>query len=530
MNEHLERLIRSLSDPSVYPHHPDSVRVIQTHISVVFLAGELVYKIKKPLFLGFLDFTTLEKRNFFCHQEVGLNSRFSNNIYLGVVSIFESSSGIVSLGGEGRVIEYAVLMRLIPENKILKNALALDLVSVSTIEKVADSIRYYHSKASRGPQISIFGAPEVITQNIKENFSQTESFIGKTISNETFKFIKYSSLSFVEQKRALLEQRVKEGDIRDCHGDLHLDHVVLLDQIMLVDCIEFNDRFRYSDCLADIAFLLMDLDFSGYPAFSDIVRKQYLIERPDEDCQELLRFYKVYRAYVRGKVQSFTLNEPEIDADYKLKALLTASDYFRLARSYLEPSVEPTLVIMCGLMGTGKSFLASKLALRLGIQSLRSDVIRKLSLGFTNLEHSLDKYREGIYTRESSDKVYSMMLDEAGRRLSRREHVIIDASFQKLSHRIAARRLARKHKAKILLIHCITPDNIIHARLIERIQRLEEPSDGRWELLNLQKSDFDPVGPDEKDGYLEYNPNIDTNKFLTKVATQISFGIGNNSI
>lgn len=524
MNEHVERLIHALSNPSIYPHHPDSVQVIQTHISIVFLAGEFVYKVKKPLSLGFLDFTTIEKRKFFCQQEVDLNSRYSRDIYLGVVAIHESQVCGVNIRGDGAEIEYAVLMRLIPEDKILLNALAHDLVDETTIDRVADSILKFHLQAARGPQISIFGAPEVIMHNVRENFYQTEPFIGKTISSETFELIRRESFIFMEQNKEFLEKRVKEGHIRDCHGDLHLDHVVLFDQIMLVDCIEFNDRFRYSDQLADLAFLLMDLDFLGYHAFSNRVLKRYMRDFPDENAQNLLQFYKSYRAYVRGKVQSFTLNEPEVDEKSRIRSAAIASDYFLLSRAYFEPKPEPALIITCGLMGSGKTFLATRLAKRSGAQIIRSDVIRKQSLGLAPSAHRLDNYGEGIYTRKSSEKTYQTLFNEASAALKRRESVILDASFARRSDRMTAKKLARDENARFMLIQCEAPDDVIHSRLVDRIKQSGEPSDGRWELYHKQKADFEAIGNDENEGYVKYLPNIDINEILTPIAKEIAFG------
>lgn len=529
MNELVERLIAALSDPTIYPHHPDSVRVIQTHISIVFLAGSFVYKLKKPLSLGFLDFTTLEKREFYCRQEVKLNSRFSRDIYLGVVPVNESPEDGINLNGYGPVIEYAVLMRFVPDEKILKNALAQNTVEQTTIDRVADNILEYHSKASGGPRVSIFGAPEVIMQNVLENFIQTEPFIGKTIALETFEFIKRESLGYLKRNREFLEERVKQGHIRDCHGDLHLDHVVLFDPIMLMDCIEFNDRFRYSDCLADLAFLLMDLDFSGYPAFSHRVLARYMRDCQDNKSNELLRFYQSYRAYVRGKVQSFTLNEPEIDEKTRFRSASIAKDYFALARVYFAPRPEPALVITCGLMGSGKSFLSSRLGTRLGIDPIRSDVVRKKSFGLERSEHMLDNYGAGIYTRESSDRTYGAMLDEAKTRLGEGRHVILDASFAQKRLRLEALNLAKSLDARFILIHCEASDDIIHERLAARMKDVQEPSDGRWELYHSQKADFEKVNPGEESGYVRYTPDIDINTFLTSTAREIAFGFPNSA-
>ncbi|MFH0958281.1 MAG: AAA family ATPase [Pseudomonadota bacterium] len=529
MNEHVERLIVALSDPSTYPHRPDSVRVIQTHISIVFVAGELVYKLKKPLSLGFLDFTTLEKRKFFCRQEVELNSRFSRDIYLGVVSVNESLEHGINLRDEGSEIEYAVLMRFVPDNKILKNALAQNTVEPAIIDKVADSIREFHSKASGGSRVSIFGAPEVIMQNVLENFIQTEPFIGKTIPADIFEEIKKESLGYLERNREFLEKRVKLGHIRDCHGDLHLDHVVLSDPIMLVDCIEFNDRFRYSDCLADLAFLLMDLDFSGYPGYSNRALARYMVDCPDQKAYDLLRFYQSYRAYVRGKVQSFTSNESEIDKKTRIQSVSIARDYFSLARAYFAPPPKPALMITCGLMGSGKSFLSSRLGTRLGIDIIRSDVVRKEALGLRRTEHKLDNYGTGIYTREASEMTYGVMLDEADKQLGKGRHVILDASFAKRKLRLEARDLAKRLGARFGLIHCEASDDVIHKRLVARIEDVEEPSDGRWELYHRQKDDFEKIDPREETGCVRYTPNIDFNQFLTSIAIEIAFGFANST-
>jgi len=321
----LEALIRALSNPIVYPNQPQSVQVIQTHISVVFIAGKLVYKVKKPLNLGFLDFTTLEKRRHFCEQEVKLNSRFSEGIYLGVVSICQSGSG-VNLSGDGEEIEVAVLMSLIPEDRIMTNMLKHDLITGEILDKIADKIAYFHSNAARGPGIASFGSIEVIYQNLRENFDQVIPFVGRTIDEDTYDQISQLSLDFVDLHKELFPDRMKGGFIRDCHGDLHVDHVVILDRIMLVDCIEFNDRFRYSDTVADLAFLLMDLDFQGYPAFAKYLAEKYAHTSGDAGLPNLVRFYQSYRAVIRGKVLGFELDESEISGAERDAAVTTARD------------------------------------------------------------------------------------------------------------------------------------------------------------------------------------------------------------
>ena len=329
MTGRLDDLIPTLSDPSIYPHHPDSIQVVQTHISVVFIAGELVYKIKKPLDLGFLDFTTLEKRKYFCQQEVRLNSRFSEGIYLGVEAIHEGPSGI-NLKGEGAEIEAAVLMRRIPHERLLIGMLHNNQVTPELLDRLADRLAYFHSNAAGGPQITSFGSNHVIYQNLKENFEQTINFIGRTIDAQTHEAVSTLATEFLEKHQSLFRERMERGFIRDCHGDLHLEHVVILDEIMLYDCIEFNDRFRYGDTAADLAFLLMDLDFRGYPAFADRIAGRYAEWSGDREILRLLGFYKSYRAFVRGKVEGFILDEPEVSESERQSAREVAKKYFAL--------------------------------------------------------------------------------------------------------------------------------------------------------------------------------------------------------
>ena len=342
MSGSLDDLIRALSDPSVYPHKPQSVRVLQTHISVVFIADDLVYKIKKPVNFGFLDFTTLEKRRFFCQQEVVLNSRFSKNLYLGVVAIYEGPSG-VNLRGDGEEIEAAVLMRRVHESQTMQKMLEDERITPEILDRIADRLAYFHSQAATNAEITSFGSAEVIYQNLRENFEQTKPYIRRTIKDRTHEEVSRLAMSFLESHKGLFQQRMRQGFIRDCHGDLHLDHVVIVDGIMLYDCIEFNDRFRYGDTASDLAFLLMDLDFRGYPAFSERISKRYAASSGDREVLQLLPFYKSYRAFVRGKVLGFTLDEAEISSEEKESARAMAGDYFRLALSYFKPPPSPAL-------------------------------------------------------------------------------------------------------------------------------------------------------------------------------------------
>ena len=518
----LEALIRALSNPAVYPNQPQSVQVIQTHISVVFIAGKLVYKVKKPLNLGFLDFTTLEKRRHFCEQEVKLNSRFSEGIYLGVVSICQSGSG-VNLSGEGEEIEVAVLMSLIPEDRIMTNMLKHDLITGEILDKIADKIAYFHSSADRGHGIASFGSIEVIYQNLRENFDQVIPFVGRTIDKDTYDQISRLSLDFVDLHKELFIDRMKGGFIRDCHGDLHVDHVVILDRIMLVDCIEFNDRFRYSDTVADLAFLLMDLDFQGYPAFAKYLAKKYTHASGDAGLPKLVLFYQSYRAFIRGKVLGFELDESEISDAERDAAVTTARDYFGLSLSYLKSPPPAALIIMCGLMATGKSFLAKKLAKRLGIDYLRSDEIRKDLHGVGRFQHRFETYCDGIYAANGTKRTYEALFNSARQYLTQGKSIILDASFISYEYRNLARQLAYEAKARFRMIECTAPENIIKERLTARLTQENEPSDARWEIFQSQKVAFQPIGPDEWKDHRLWDSTNDPDTFLVPLVRELIF-------
>ena len=350
MTAELERLINGLSDPSRYPVPTDHVQVIHTHASVVFIAGDLVYKVKKPVNLGFLDFSTLEKRQFFCQREVILNSRFSHDIYLGVAPIFESSDGF-NFDGTGTVVDAAVVMRRIPDNCFMISMLENDEVTPTTLDRLADRLAYFHSRADRGPDISPFGEIDVIHGNLKENFDQVARYVNRTLDRDTYEFISAAAIDFLFLRESLFRERVRGGFIRDCHGDLHVDHVLILDGIMFYDCIEFNDRFRYGDTASDLGFLLMDLEFLGFPAYAQRITERYATYSGDRAILELLNFYKSYRAVVRGKVRSMSLDEPEINPEEKSKLADRARDHFSLALACFKAPPPPSLIILSGTYG-----------------------------------------------------------------------------------------------------------------------------------------------------------------------------------
>ena len=330
-------MIDDLMDPSAYPEDIGKIKLAQTHISTVFIGDEFVYKIKKPVNFGFLDFSTLEKRNYYCKNEVELNSRFSDDIYLGVYPVtFDGEK--YAIDGAGDVVDYAVKMRRLSDDDLLKTRFKKGIVTSEDIDRIGTAIAGFHKKFARSKEIDEFGKLETVKFNTDENFEQTSEFVGNSISKEQYDDLKNWTDEFYKEHKNLFEQRIKSGKIRDCHGDLHMEHICLTDPIIIFDCIEFNERFRYSDILSDIAFLLMDLEFNGGRRLSEQLCKAYLKrvgEKDDEITYQLIKFYKIYRAYVRGKVTSFILKDSSMPDDKKTEARNTAQKYFALAHSYI---------------------------------------------------------------------------------------------------------------------------------------------------------------------------------------------------
>jgi aminoglycoside phosphotransferase family enzyme len=289
---------------------------------------------------GFLDFTTTEKRKFYCSQEVQLNKRLAEDIYIGVsyVVFDKDQYRIIDPPGAFKPVDHAVKMRVIPDEVLLKNRFKNGLLTNDDMDHTAKVIANFHATAARSTEIDKFGLKEMVKFNTDENFAQTEKYIGSSITSEQFNELKAWTEEFYQTHDEILKNRISDSKIRDCHGDLHMEHICLTKPIKIIDCIEFNDRFRYSDTASDLAFLLMDLEFHGALDFADKLYdsyKKYSGEGgPDFDL--ILKYYKIYRAYVRGKVNSFQLDDQSISAEKKNAAAETAQRYFGLALSYIK--------------------------------------------------------------------------------------------------------------------------------------------------------------------------------------------------
>ncbi|PID41098.1 MAG: hypothetical protein CR981_04760 [Proteobacteria bacterium] len=333
-NSHLPQYIQDLLFPSVFDYQVEKTELIQTHISYVILAGEFVYKFKKPVDFGFLDFSSLEKRRYFCEQELLLNRRLCPDLYLEMVSVTKERDGH-RLNGAGTVIEYGVKMVRMDEKAMMAQVIGRGELTSVHLDRIIDRLVPFYQDAAGGETFNDYGTSKVVAVNVLENFDQTETFIGQSgLSNERFEIIRDYARSFLA-KEAVFNARINDGKIRDCHGDLYSANICLDDRVHIFDCIEFNERFRYSDVAADVGFLAMDLDYHGLDELSDYFLRQFAEASADPGLLGVADFYKCYRAYVRGKIGLFTASDPAVDRDTARNCRKQAERYFDLAERYV---------------------------------------------------------------------------------------------------------------------------------------------------------------------------------------------------
>ena len=497
-----EDVIQALGNSSAYPERPHNIQHLQTHISHLFLTEDHVYKVKKPVDFGFLDFTTLDLRRTFCYEELRLNQRISPDVYLEVVEVCRTLDGRVLVGGPGVVLEYAVKMRRLPAERSMDRLLEANQVTEDMVRDLACIIALFHLNAESSPEIGAFGSLEAVRDPVEENFRQTEKYVSRTISAFKYQRLQQYSREFLQAQSALLERRVAQGRIRDCHGDLHCAQVFFTERgVRIIDCIEFTKRFRYSDVVSDMAFMAMDLDQFGRHDLSRVFVETWLDVTKDSDALKLLDFYKVYRAYVRGKVEGFRLDDPHISQEDKQAASKRARSYFDLAYFYIQRSA-PKLVLCGGLVGTGKSTIARYVAADAGMAVVSSDVVRKRLAGVPATERHFEAFGTGFYAPEFSQRTYGELLRLARQYLEEGHSVVLDASFGRRSEREVAAALARETGAEFWAVECVSTEQDIKNRLERRVRRGGGVSDGRWEIYQRQKPAFEPLSEVAEDHHV----------------------------
>jgi aminoglycoside phosphotransferase family enzyme/predicted kinase len=503
-----DSLISFLESPDSYPYRPPEVRSIQTHISWVFIASPFVFKVKKPVNLGFLDFSTLEKRRHFCQRELELNRRLCPDVYLAVVPIYKSASGF-SFEPEGEIAEYSLKMRELPGGWFLRELLAKGLVGEKEIDRVISCFHRFYESETPNPQIEQWGRPEKLKISTDENFAQVEPFAGRTISPVAFETIRYFTNSFYVVNENLFRERIQQCRIRDCHGDLHLDHVHITPEATTIfDCIEFNDRFRFIDIVNDLAFLAMDFDFEGKSELGNLLLQNAARAFRDAGMLKLSNFYKCYRAFVRGKVESIQATASPSPGDFAVPLSLgervgvramqsdlekhaqQAARYFRLALQYAISGSEPLVLVVMGRVGAGKTTIARQLGTELAWPVFSSDEIRKTLAGVPLKQRTALELRNKVYSKQITEQTYKKLLEQALAALESHNGVVLDATFSSRANREFLREQCKNVRLQVVELE--TDRGKIENRLSARDQSAGEISDARLEDFEKLSAAYEP--------------------------------------
>lgn len=513
-------LLHHLSRPESYPGGVKGVEVIQTHISFVFLCEEVVYKIRKPVRFGFLDFSTLEKRRLDCEEEVRLNRRLAPKVYLGVVPVTRADTGF-QVEGDGEVVEWAVKMIRLPIGTTALDFLQRGELTEAQVHHLARIIAEFHRRADSGPAISDYGRFSVVARNTRENFEQTESHVGTTVRREVFDRVRSLSDSALKELEPLIESRAARGVPRDTHGDLHLDHIYLFpdrpppEDVVAIDCIEFNERFRFADPIADMSFLVMDLCFRGRRDLAERFATTYFEASGDGEGTRLLPFYTAYRSVVRAKVEGLAVGEVEIAEVEREKLCHSAQGHWLLALNELEmPSRRSMLLLFAGLPGTGKSTLARELQ-EDGFEVIRTDMVRK------ELFHGPEsgaRNRHDPYSPEKTQAVYRECLRRSREFLLNGKRVLVDANFREESNREPFLELANQLSVPILLAVCEASPEIVRTRLA---QRRGDVSDADWGVYQWATSRWEEPGASWRPHSIRISTDTGTDRAAERLRSRL---------
>ena len=486
-----DQLIAFLLDPDSYPHHLKRVSLVQTHASYVFLCFPYVYKVKKKVNFGFLDFSSLENRRYYSEREVILNRRLCPEIYLGVIPISLIAGKLTFAKGE-KVVEYAVKMRKLQDQYFMLRLLERDQVRTQDLDRIVSKLKDFYQTETPTQKITKWGRIKKLKISTDENFDQTRVFVGLTISRAAFEAIVLYTAVFYTRNAQLFQSRLRGHRIRDCHGDLHLEHVHLAPKALSIyDCIEFNDRFRYIDVANDVAFLAMDFDHHKRPDLSREIARRMADALRDDEMLRLMDFYKCYRAYIRGKVESFHQARAEVPETENKKTRLQAKRYFRLALRYAVCGSKPTVLIVMGRIASGKSTLARALGRELGCEVISSDRVRKELAGVPLYQKDEESARR-LYSEATTKVTYAALFQGAASQLDRDATVILDATFGCRRHREELSRLLDSKGATYRFIEAQAPNEVLKRRLEQREDATHEISDARLEDFETLTRSYEP--------------------------------------
>ena len=486
-------LIASMNNPLAFGHPVRYVRLIETHISWILLTGDYAYKIKKPVDFGFLDFSTLEKRRYFCGEELRLNRRFSPQIYLDVVEI-RGSETAPQINGQGEVIEYAVKMLEFPQHCLLSDYAANGRLSPQIIDAIADKVSEIHADSEQAEAGSDYGSATEAAHWSNENLVHIANAIPpEYLPNSYFELKRWYREN--DQLREAIDARKSDGFVRECHGDLHLGNMAIIDQqVTLFDCIEFNPELRWIDTISEVAFVAMDLHARGYSGYCWRFLNRYFESSGDYAGLALLRYYFVYRALVRAKVEALRVGQENLGDSYP-EHIAPAIDYIDLASGWAS-SHRAGLIIMHGLSGSGKSTVAVQLVEALGAIQVRSDVERKRLFELAARDDSGSALGQGIYTAAATTATYNRLGEIAAMAMDADFTVIVDATLLQESQRLPLLELESVHPCNRIIIDCEAPAEELRRRIIEREN---DPSEANLEVLEQQLMTRQPISQRERD-------------------------------
>ncbi|WP_420845047.1 AAA family ATPase [Marinobacter iranensis] len=489
-----DNLILALQDPALYDHPVKDFQVIETHISWVILTGDFAYKIKKPMDFGFLDFSTLERRQRFCEEELRLNRRLAENLYLEVLPI-TGSADAPEIGGEGEAFEYAIRMRQFDQNELFDVRQENSKLTPELLTSLAHQAADFHEKQPPVTPGKPLGTPDAVQAAMQENFDQIRPMLDDEALLLQLDNLEQWTRTTFERQSALIAQRYEGGFVRECHGDLHLANITVYEgEVTVFDCIEFSEPFRWIDVINDLAFLLMDLESRREPELANLVLNTYLEYRGDFEALPLLPLYKAYRAMVRAKITLFTMGNPSLtDADRE-GLMQRYRDYVQLAEDY-SAIPNPYLLATTGLSASGKSCVSASMAAELGLIRLRSDVERKRLFGLGPLDQSKSATGEKLYTKDANQRTYQRLAELAGELLTSGMPVIVDAACLKQAERELLTDVAESRGMPFALIHCEAP---LESRKEWIRKRSGDASEATEELLEEQETWFEPLTTEEK--------------------------------
>jgi aminoglycoside phosphotransferase family enzyme len=504
-------LVEALLRNDAFPHPAGNIELLETHISWVILAGNYAYKVKKPVVLDFLDFGTLEKRRHYCEEELRLNRPWAPELYLDVVAITGPADKPV-IGGEGEALEYAVRMLRFDQDLRLDRQLADGLLTVPDMKELGQNIAARHAAAERPDPTDRERLVRQAVHFFWENFDHLRGII----DDGDFRFLHDWTGREIDRYEATMQQRFDEGFVRDCHGDLHLGNLVRLPSgITTFDCIEFNADLRFTDVFADVGFLVMDLTEKGHPELAAHFLNRYLERSGDYEGAVLLDLYLVYRCLVRAKVAAIRSRERE-DEDERTADIREAHDYSAMARRQAMKG-KPVLVIMHGLSGSGKTWLAERLMAALPAIRMRSDIERKRLFGLDESADSQSGIGSGIYSPEASAETYERLFTLADSLLAAGHHVVLDAAFLKKKQRVSARSVATSLGVDSVLVCADAPVDVLRSRIEERATRNEGASEADLAVLRHQLGSAARVGGDEAALRVDTSADIDINELAKTI-------------